>query len=265
LPHASLYGPHDSLYRYYINKFYEQPFTLPAGARKPEYKLDDHPHAAFAAMVSRLDHYVGEVLQAVHELDLEENTLIIFTSDNGPHHEGGGDPAFFNSSGPLRGVKRDLYEGGIRVPFIAVWKGHIKAGLRSAYPGTFWDLFPTFRQLAGGQPSAGIDGISVLTALTTGNQPQRHDYLYWEFHESGGRQAVRWGKWKGIRQQVSTQDHPPLELYNLETDPQEVHNIAAQHPDIVQQIEQKMQEAHVGNKDWPLLKNEITGAAPASN
>lgn len=264
LPHASLYGPHDSIYQHYVAKFNEQPQPLPASARKTDYKQDEHPHAAFAAMVTRLDHYVGEILRTVHELGLDEQTLILFTSDNGPHREGGADPAFFNSSGSLRGIKRDLYEGGIRVPFIAIWKGKIRAGFQSAYPGTFWDLLPSFEQLAGIQASGNIDGISILQAITTGTQAQQHKYLYWEFHESGGRQAVRWGKWKAIKQNVSTISNPPMELYNLDTDPVEQHNIAAQFPGIVKQMEKMMQEAHVSNKDWPLLKSEINTAASST-
>ena len=242
LPHAQLEGPHDSIYQHYLAQFPE------TGA---------HPHANFAAMVTRLDAYVGEILQQVQEQGLADNTLILFTSDNGPHREDGGDPDFFNSSGGLRGIKRDLYEGGIRVPFIALWKGKIKAGSLTSYPAAFWDLFPSFEELTGLRTTTGIDGLSFIPVLQGKGKPARqHDYLYWEFHEGGGSQAVRWGKWKGVRLNVNTIDDPPLELYDLEQDPTERSNVAAQHPDIVKQIETDMRLSHQYNKDWPLLKEE---------
>ena len=242
LPHAQLEGPHDSIYQHYLAQFPE------SGA---------HPHANFAAMVTRLDAYVGEILQQVHEQGLENNTLILFTSDNGPHREDGGDPGFFNSSGGLRGIKRDLYEGGIRVPFIAVWKGKIKAGSSTSYPAAFWDLFPSFESLTGLKTTKGIDGLSFVPVLQgKAKQARQHDYLYWEFHEGGGSQAVRWGKWKGVRLNVNTITDPPLELYDLEQDPKERTNVAALHPDIVKQIETDMRSSHQYNKDWPLLKGE---------
>ena len=285
LPHAALQGPHDSLYQHYVAQFHEAPRTPKADDKKTDYAFEPYPHAAFATMVSRLDHYVGDILQQLEQRGLAGNTLVLFTSDNGPHREGGGDPDFFNSSGGLRGIKRDLYEGGIRVPFIALWKGRITAGSVNNRPWAFWDLFPSFAELAGapaaaevrgsaaarasapvsdaalvpatGTRPAGIDGLSFASLLKAGTQPvKQHDHFYWEFHEGGGSQAVRWSKWKGVRLNVSTIDHPPLELYDLETDPQERTNIAPQHPDIVKQIEAYMQGDHRYNKDWPLLKTE---------
>lgn len=258
LPHAALYGPHDSIYNYYRKQFNET--AVPGEkAKKGEYRYEPYPRAAYAAMVTRLDHYVGDILEAVKKLGLSENTLILFTSDNGPHKEGGNDPAYFNSAGPLRGIKRDLYEGGIREPFIAVWKNRIAAGSTSRFTGTFWDLFPTFEALAHIPLSKGIDGLSFLPVLEGKGMPaQQHPYLYWEFHESGGRQAARMGKWKGIRQNVSTEPNPPTELYDLEKDPAEQHNIANGHPDIVQQINAIIQQAHVYDKNWPLLYTEIS-------
>ena len=237
LPHAQLQVPHDSVYTNYFRQFH------------------DSLHATFAAMVTRLDRYVGEVLAEVQKQGLAANTLILFTSDNGPHREGGGDPGFFNGSGNFRGIKRDLYEGGIREPFIAVWPGRIKAHSTSDYTGAFWDLFPTFEQLAGIPLTTNIDGLSILPVLD-GQTGKEHKYLYWEFHENNGRQAVRFGKWKGVRLNVSKDPDPPVELYDLEKDPAEKHNIAAEHAIIVRQIKQYMQEAHQPNKDWPLLLNE---------
>ena len=263
LPHAALQVPHDSLYQHYIKKFNESALIPTEKDKQAHYRFDDHPHAAFATMVTRLDEYTGEILKTVKELGIDENTLIIFTSDNGPHKEGGADPAFFNSSGGLHGIKRDVYEGGIRVPFIAVWKGKIKAGSISSFSGAFWDMFPTFQQLAGVKNTYHTDGISILPALFQKPQPS-HEYLYWEFHENGGRQAVRLGKWKGVRLNVNTIENPSTELYNLETDTAEEHNLAAQFPDIVKKMDEIMQQAHTSNKDWPLLKKELSQLPGAS-
>lgn len=255
LPHGDVVVPHDSTYNYYVKKFSEQP-AAPKKENDPG-RTDVHPHAAFAAMVTRLDKYVGDVMKAVEQEGMAQNTLIIFTSDNGPHREHGGDPEYFNGSGGFRGIKRDLYEGGIRVPFIACWKGHIKPGTTTEQPATFWDLFPTFQQMAGMPVSKQVDGLSVLPTLLGTKGQQQHKYLYWEFHESGGRQAVRFGDWKGVRLNVSTQANSPVELYNLKNDPSEKNNVAGSHPGIVQQVEAFMKEAHVPAKDWPLLFEEI--------
>ena len=258
LPHASLYGPHDSMYNYYVHKFNEA--AVNTSTNKTGYTLDAHPHAAFAAMVARLDAYTGQIMQAVKNMGLAGNTIIIFTSDNAPHNEGGADPAFFNSSGGLHGIKRDLYEGGIRVPFIAAWPGVIAAGSTNAFNGAFWDVLPTMQDVAGIKHTAGIDGISILPALK--QQPQTgHNYLYWEFHENGGRQAVRMGKWKGVKLNVNKINNATLELYDLDSDPAEQHNIAPQYPAIVKQLNILMQQAHTPAKDWPLLKPEIEAAA----
>jgi len=257
LPHAELHGPHDSIYNDYRKQFNETA-AIDKGNKKEDYHFEPYPHAAYAAMVTRLDHYVGDVMEAVKKLGLSENTLIIFTSDNGPHKEGGNDPAYFNSSGGLRGIKRDLYEGGIREPFIAVWKNTIAAGSTSAYTGTFWDLMPGFEEMAHIPVTPGIDGISFLPVLRGKGKPaQQHPYLYWEFHESVGRQAVRMGKWKGVRLDVSTNAHPQTELYDLEKDPYEEHNIASANPQIVLQIDKIIKESHVPDKNWPLLLNEM--------
>lgn len=262
LPHASLHGPHDIIYQHYVAQFGERP--LPGPLKQGDLVLDPYPHAAFATMVTRLDDYVGDILRMVRELGIADNTLIMFSSDNGPHREGGGDPDFFRSSGSYRGIKRDLYEGGIREPFIAVWSGHIKAGSKTSYSGAFWDLFPTWEAIAGIPVTAGIDGLSFLPVLQ-GKTVRGHDYLYWEFHEGGGKQAVRWGKWKGIRLNVSTEEHPSLELYDLEKDPSEKQDVAAKHPEVVQRIEGLLTGAHQYNKDWPLLRSEIKAAGGSAS
>ncbi len=257
LPHGDVLLPHDSVYQYYQKKFNEQAQvqkqSKPAANAKT---FEPYPHAAFAAMVSRLDKYVGEVMAVLKAKGILDNTLIIFTSDNGPHRENGGDPEFFNSNGPLRGIKRDLYEGGIRVPFVAYWKGKIKPGI-SEQPAAFWDLYPTFLQMAGLPVHNTIDGISLLPSLIKQQQQRQHDYFYWEFHENNGRQAVRWKNWKGVKLNVTTDRNASLELYDLAKDPGEKNNIAAKWPAIVQQLEQYIEQAHVFNVDWPLLAGEI--------
>lgn len=254
LPHADVIAPHDAVYDYYVKKFNEAGVPLPNSTDGEKHHFDAHPHAAFAAMVARLDKYVGEIMEALKEGGLEKNTLLIFTSDNGPHKENGGDPAFFNSNGGLNGIKRDLYEGGIRVPFIAYQNGATKPGTVNNDPFAFWDLFPTFLQAAYA-PAVKTDGLSLLPALK-GEKGKTHDYFYWELHEAGGKQAVRMGAWKGIRLNVTKLVSPPLELYDLATDPKETVNVAAQHPDVVKKIERYMKEAYVPNKDWPLFPSE---------
>ena len=146
----------------------------------------------------------------VGEREIDRNTLMMFISDNGPHHEGGGDPVFFKSSGGLRGIKRDLYEGGIRVPMIARWPGTIPAGRVSDHAWAHWDMLPTLAELAGATTPAGIDGVSMARALAGQPQPT-HEFMYWEFHERGFQQAVRMGQWKAVRLKKDA----PLELYDL--------------------------------------------------
>ena len=201
----------------------------------------------FASMVTRLDRDVGRVLAQLEKTGQSRNTLVIFTSDNGPHKEGGHNPEFFHSAGPLRGVKRDLYEGGIREPMLARWPGKIKPGSTSDQVWAFWDFLPTAAEIAGTRPPASIDGISMLPALL--GQPQKnHEYLYWEFHERGFSQAVRMGDWKGVR----PASHAPVELYDLRADLAESHNIAADHPDIVRKVEEIMRTARTDSKDFPV-------------
>lgn len=198
----------------------------------------------FAAMMARLDQDVNNIIDLVDELGLGENTIILFSSDNGPHKEGGADPRFFNSSGGFRGMKRDLYEGGIRVPLVARWTGKIAPGTKTDLQSAFWDMLPTFAQLAGVEPPAGIDGISLVPTLLNTGEQMLHPYLYWEFHEQGGKQAVRMGDWKGIRLNVFRKPNGAIELYNLSEDPSERNNVAAKHPEIVKEISRLMAESH---------------------
>lgn len=207
-----------------------------------------YPEKGFAAMIEYLDRDVGRLLDKLQELRIDSNTLVLFTSDNGPHQEGGHRADFFDSSGPLRGMKRDLYEGGIRVPLLARWPGKIQAGSESAEPWAFWDVLPTFAELAGVPAPAGIDGISMAPTLLGNEQTQRHEYLYWEFHERGFRQAVRMGKWKGVRFGLDK----ALELYDLEADLGETSDIAGRHPDVVRRIERIMTGARIDSPDFPV-------------
>lgn len=263
LPHAGLQLPKgDSLFAKYKKQFNEEEQPVPDEMWNGKgYKPQSYPRAAYAAMVGRLDIYVGQVLQKLREYGIDKNTLVIFSSDNGPHKEGGNDPAFFKSSGPLRGIKRDLYEGGIREPFIAWWPGKIKAGGTSDYTGAFWDLLPTFAELAKQPQPKGIDGISIVPALLGQKNAPAHPWLYWEFHEQGGKQAVRMGKWKGVKLNAAANADGPVELYDLQTDVSEKNNIAGKHPDVVAEIKKIMKQQHRESTDFPLF----TKSAAATN
>lgn len=250
IPHAELLAPEDELWEKYDGKFPEKIYKgIDEGRRyrKGGYGSQEKPHTAFAAMVSRLDRSVGEILSKLEELGIADNTLVIFTSDNGPHKEGGADPAFFNSSGSLRGHKRSLYEGGIRVPFVACWPGQIKEGSRSDHPSAFWDFLPTATELAGIESPDDLDGISMLPSLLGDEENQKkHKFLYWEFHEGGIKQAVRMGKWKAVR--FGTEE--PLELYDISTDIHEDKNIADQNPEVVKKIEQYLETSRTESDIW---------------
>jgi uncharacterized sulfatase len=182
----------------------------------------------------------------MRELRLDQNTLVIFTSDNGPHDEARHNLERFNPSGPLRGIKRALYEGGIRVPFIAWWPGTIEPGVSDhvAYHG---DFLATACDLAGVKTPQNTDSISLVPTLLDQGEQKQHDYLYWEFYEQGSRQAVRAGKWKAIRQPMV---HGPIELYNLDDDLGEQHDLAADHPDVVRRMAELMDEAHEDHPMW---------------
>jgi len=208
------------------------------------------PQKGTAAMISRLDGDIKRLTRTLKQLGLEQNTLVLFSSDNGPHREGGNDPEFFRSSGPLRGYKRDLYEGGIRVPLIAYWPGTIQPGQVSDHISGFQDMLPTFADLAGVPTPEGLDGISMAPTFLGAGEQRRHAYLYWEFYAQGGKQALRLGDWKGVRLGVNQDRQAPLELYNLSTDLGEQLNVSDRYPDVVNRIEQLMQEAHSPSTDF---------------
>lgn len=244
LPHAELEVPDRFLRLYQDGKGRslfapEQPH--PAGQH---YGPQPQPKAAYAAMVSSMDDYTGRILRHLKKMGLEQNTIVIFTSDNGTHREGGrllADTAVFHSSGPLRGLKRDLYEGGIRVPFIVQWPGQVPANSVAGHPLAFWDILPTLAAITG-IPAGTADGISFLPALQ-GKTQEQHPFLYWEFYEGGFKQAVRQGDWKAIRFYKSRQP-VRTELYNLAADLGETRDLSLQHPAVVKNMEQLMDQAH---------------------
>ena len=247
IPHAELVAPEEYMNKYRGKFNPEHAYKgVDSGPRfrRGTYGSQAESHAAFAAMIDLLDTQVGEIVAKVEELGIADNTLIIFTSDNGPHFEGGAQPDYFKSNGPFKGYKRDLYEGGIRVPFIACWPGMIQPESTSDHISAFWDMLPTFTELAGVEKPNGIDGISLLPTLTGSGTQAQHDYLYWEFHVLGGRKAVRLGKWKGVKYGISKNANAPLELYNLDEDKSESRNVAKDNPAIVKRINDIMNQAH---------------------
>ena len=248
-PHAELVAPEKYLSRYRGRFLPEKHFDGvdpgEEGFRNGPYGSQDESHAAFAAMIHIMDEQVGAIVDKVSALGLDEKTLIIFTSDNGPHLEGGADPDYFDSNGVLRGYKRDLYEGGIRVPMIARWKGVIKAGTRSDHISAFWDVMPTFADLLDITIREKTDGISFLPTLMGNRETQQqHDHLYWEFHEQGGRRAVRQGDWKLVQYNLEKDPNGQLELYDLKNDPSETKDLATKFPERVSLLKAIMLDQH---------------------
>ncbi|QDV50352.1 arylsulfatase [Gimesia fumaroli] len=238
---------HNAKNRFFLQAHYTIPHANNEGGRAtgdgmevPEYgEYADRewptPEKGFAAMITRLDRDLGQMVKLLKELNLEHKTIIFFTSDNGPHQEGMHQVDFFNSNGPLRGYKRDLYEGGIRVPLIVKWPGKVQAGSTSDHISAFWDFLPTACELAGIKAPQNIDGVSYLPTLL--GQPQTaHETLFWKYR---GKVALRSGKWKAVQ----TGPQKPFELYNLDTDIGEQNNIANQHPEIVAQMKQKIADS----------------------
>ena len=240
IPHAEMFAPEEYMEKYRGKFLPENNYEGVDGGknyRLGPYGSQPESHAATVAMINVLDDQVGEIVAKLKELGIYKNTLIVFVSDNGPHLEGGANPDYFNSNGPFRGYKRDLYEGGIRVPMIAVWEGKINAGSETNHPSAFWDIYPTFAEITGAKTPDNIDGISLLpTLLGKADEQEKHEYLYWEFHERGGRQAVRKENWKLVKYNVLNPEKTTTELYNLETDLGEKNNVAEQHPEIVQEL-----------------------------
>jgi arylsulfatase A-like enzyme len=202
-----------------------------------------------AAMITRMDASVGRIMDLLKELKIDENTIVFFTSDNGPHKEGGADPKFFDSSGPLRGYKRDLYEGGIRVPMIVRWPGHVPADSESRQAWAFWDVLPTLCELAGAETPSNLDGVSVVPALLGDTTVANQRPMYWEFHERGSSQAVRQGQWKAVR---VGGPQAAVELYDLESDLGEQQNVAESHPEVVAKLTGILEASRTESPRWPL-------------
>lgn len=249
IPHAAMQVPEDSMteFRKKFSQF-EDKIGKYAGTEVT------NPIAGFAGMMTRLDRQVGALLSLLKELGIDENTLVMLSSDNGPHKEGGHDPDFFDSNGPLRGYKRDLYEGGIRAPLIARWPGKIASGTTSGLISAHWDMLPTFCELAGAELPNELDGISIVPTLVgLSSEQQAHDALYWEFTERGRSQAVRVGKWKAVRVNLKKNPNAPIELYDLSKDIGEAKNVAADYPEVVARLADVMHREHAESAEFPLF------------
>ncbi len=253
IPHAELFAPEKYIEKYRGKFLPEKQYKgkdSGKGYKTGGYGSQVECHAAFAGMINLLDAQVGEIMAKVKELGIAENTIILFSSDNGPHAEGGADPEYFNSGGGLKGIKRDLYEGGVRAPLIVNWPGTIKPGRQTDHISAFWDVLPTLAELTNQEIPSGSDGISFLPELL-GNAQAKHNHLYWEFYERGGKQAVRKGKWKAVRLNVH-QDYEgtPVELYNLEEDISESNNVAEQYPEIAAEMLELIKASHTPSENF---------------
>ncbi|WP_268034055.1 arylsulfatase [Algoriphagus sp. PAP.12] len=265
-PHAELASPDSATINKYRQRFGdEKPHVGGKGADYGNdlvigmYQSQPYPRATYAAMVERVDSYVGQIIAKLEEKGLTDNTIILFASDNGPHQEGGNDPDFFDSNDGYRGYKRDLYEGGIRTAFVVKWPGKIKPGSTTDHISAFWDVLPTFAEIIDFQNLPQIDGVSFLPTLLGEKEQKEHDYLYWEFVEQGGKQGIRKGDWKAVKLDVKKNENSPIELYNLQTDPGETQNVADQNPEIVKEMEELMKNSHQRNLVFPLLESEVQG------
>ena len=249
-PHAEMFAQEEYMNKYRGKFLPESSFVGTdegPSFRRGAYGSQPEAHAAFAAMVNSIDDYVGDIVAKLEGLGIAEDTLIIFTSDNGPHSEAGHNPEYFNSNGTFKGRKRDLYEGGIRVPMIANWPGTIAEGSTTGHVSAFWDVFPTLAEISDQSIPENIDGLSFLPTLLGEEGQANHEYLYWEFHEKKGRQAVRKGKWKGVRYDVSISPDSPIELYDLLADPGESRNLAQQHPELAVELSDLMANARTAH------------------
>ncbi len=247
IPHVALQVPDDSLAEY-KGKWDDPPYKGGKG-----YLPHPHPRAAYAAMVTRMDRSVGRILDLLKKLKLDERTIVFFSSDNGPTHGGvgGSDSTFFASAGPLRGLKGSLYEGGIRVPFLARWPGTVRPGIVSDLPCAAYDVLPTLCELTGAWAPRDVDGISLVPTLLGKAGQRKHEFLYWEFPGYGGQQAVRLGDWKGVRQELR-KGRTAIQLFDLARDVGERTDVAARHPEVVRRIERILAESHVPSTAFPL-------------
>ncbi len=238
LPHLSLQAPAEAV-KEYIGQFEDKPYRGQNGYASTRYQ-----YATYAAMVSYLDKQVGMIWDLLKKSGLEENTIIMFSSDNGATFDKAVDTRFFESNGKFRGVKRDVYEGGIRMPMIAYWKNKIKAGQTTDHVSAQYDVMATCADLLGTKPAAANDGISFLPTLLNRGTQKQHDFLYFEFPENGGQLAVRLGKWKGVKRNMKTNPDATWEVYDLSVDESEQNNIAAQHPELLPQLDAIVKREH---------------------
>lgn len=242
IPHVPLQAPQSYVEKYITKIGNEAPYLGDKG-----YFPNMTPHATYAAMVNYLDFQVGEIVKKIHELGLDRNTLILFTSDNGPAFNGGADSPFFDSAGPFKSKlgwgKGYLHEGGIREPLIVNWKGRIKPGTKSEHLGAFYDILPTLLDFSDIKKHGSFDGISFKPELLRKGQQVKHEFLYWEFPGYGGQQAIRMGKWKGIREGI-LEGNINIQLYDLEQDVQEQKNVSMDYPDIREKIIKIMDSQH---------------------
>ena len=248
LPHAELKIPEKEMAKFVGTPDMdpEKPYSGrdygDEGYKNSKYGSQNNPHSAFASMVSLLDRQVGDIMRILDSLNIADNTILVFTSDNGPHKEGGADPVFFNSNASMRGFKRDLYEGGIHVPMAIRWPAEIGSSAVSGHISAFWDFLPTFADILDVTVPTETDGISFKNELMKTGKQKEHDYLYWEFYESGGRQAIRKGNWKAVRYNV--RKHNPIKLFDLSSDPGEENDLSELYPDIIDELDSLMKTAH---------------------
>ncbi len=237
-PHVSLQAP-DAAVAEYLGQFPETPYY---GGQS--YASTPYPLSTYAAMITHMDKKVGDVMALLKELGIDDNTLVIFTSDNGTTFNGGVDAEFFNSVGPYRGLKMDVYEGGIRMPMVARWPGRIAPGTVTDHMGAHYDVLATLLDVVGANPVPS-DGISFLpTLLGQKDRQKKHAYLYWEYAEKGGQLAIRLGKWKGVKVDMKKNKNAKWELYNLETDEGETTDLAAKHPELTARFDQIVKKEH---------------------
>ncbi|WP_298493955.1 arylsulfatase [uncultured Algibacter sp.] len=256
IPHAELTIQEEAKKQYRGLNWPETPKAEGGGGKKDDagygsqyvggYCAQKEPNVTYAAMISKMDENIGKILDLLEELGIAENTIIMFSSDNGPSDEGGQDIPFFDSSGGLRGKKRDIYEGGIRIPFVVKWKGTVQAGIESDLPSAFWDFLPTVCDLAGVSTPKNVNGISLLpTILGNKSQQIRHDYLFWEWQRGKNPyyEALRVDNWKAFRITPNNEE-PYYELYDLDKDVGETNNIASQHPELIEKFIPYFEEAN---------------------
>ena len=249
IPHAAMQAPaeYHARFRAQYPQFDEKVGKYGGDGRQTKVQ---NPIAGFAAMMTKLDDDVGRLLALLEELKIADDTLVMLSSDNGPHHEGGHDPKFWDSNGPFTGTKRSLYDGGIRVPLLARWPGKVEAGATSDLISAHWDLLPTLCDLAGAEVPASVDGLSMRPTLLGANGQQLHDYLYWEFYEFGGKRALRFGKWKAVRNNLAKDPAAPIELYDITTDLAEKRDVSAAHLEVVARARRYFDDAHTPSARW---------------